>query len=71
LWALNLLRGEIGESYELATELLEIACKEQSDALDLEAHFALGDTLYWEGRFREAMSHSDPLRSRKCELRSG
>jgi class 3 adenylate cyclase/tetratricopeptide (TPR) repeat protein len=61
LWALNLLRGEIAKSYELAMELLEIACKEQSDALDLEAHFALGDTLYWEGRFREALSHFEQV----------
>jgi tetratricopeptide (TPR) repeat protein len=36
--------------------LLEIARKEQSDAFYIEAYFALGDTLYWRGRFREALA---------------
>ena len=60
-WALNLLRGDLAKSHELATELLEIAHKEQSAALDMEAHFVLGDTLYWQGRFREALSNFEQV----------
>jgi tetratricopeptide (TPR) repeat protein len=56
-WALKLLRGELAKSYEVASQLLEIARKERSEAFDMEAHFAFGDTLYWQGRFREAMAN--------------
>jgi tetratricopeptide (TPR) repeat protein len=61
LWTLTFLRGELAKSHELATQLLEIARKEQSELLQMEAHFALGDTLYWQGRFREALANFEQV----------
>ena len=32
--------------------------------LQMEAHFALGDTLYWQGRFRQALANFDQVLAR-------
>jgi tetratricopeptide (TPR) repeat protein len=51
----------VDKSHEIASQLLEIARKEQSDAFYIEAHFALGDTLYWQGRFHEALANFEQV----------
>jgi tetratricopeptide (TPR) repeat protein len=35
---------------------MEISDKEQNDLHHIEANFVLADTLYWQGRFREALT---------------
>jgi tetratricopeptide (TPR) repeat protein len=56
LCTLSFLRGELAKARELANQLLEITRKEQNDVLELEAQFILGDTLYWQGLFRQALA---------------
>ncbi len=57
LWTLCFLKGDLRKSEKLATQLMEISDKDQDDRHYVEANFVLGDTLYWEGRFREALSN--------------
>jgi class 3 adenylate cyclase/tetratricopeptide (TPR) repeat protein len=57
LWTLCFLRGDLRKSEKLAMQLIEISDKDRDDRHYIEANFVLGDTLYWEGRFREALSN--------------
>ncbi len=57
LWAFYLVRADQRRSHEFASELLEIALKEGSDVFAIDAHFALGVNLFWEGKFAESLKH--------------
>jgi class 3 adenylate cyclase/tetratricopeptide (TPR) repeat protein len=57
LWTLCFLKGDLRKSEKLAMQLMEISNKDRDDRHYIEANFVLGDTLYWKGRFREALSN--------------
>jgi predicted ATPase/DNA-binding winged helix-turn-helix (wHTH) protein len=60
LWVYYLVRGEIGVALELAEkECLRLAESAQAPALLLQAHLALGGTLYYLGDFARARVHID------------
>jgi class 3 adenylate cyclase/DNA-binding winged helix-turn-helix (wHTH) protein/predicted ATPase len=51
------LRGELKTARELGEQLLHVAQHAQEPGLLLEAHFALGVTLFFSGAFAEAGTH--------------
>ncbi|MBI3800074.1 MAG: hypothetical protein HY268_24250, partial [Deltaproteobacteria bacterium] len=60
LWgsfAVCLLRAELQMARELAEQLLQLAESAQDSALLLEAHYVLGDVLFWLGEFALARVH--------------
>jgi tetratricopeptide (TPR) repeat protein len=57
LWTRYLLRGDLRKSYELAMQLVEIAEAEGEERFLVVSRFALGDSLYWQGHFREALDN--------------
>ncbi len=60
LWQLrqhHSVRGEIETAYELAKQLLSLAQRAQDTALLLQAHLALGSTLYYRGEPLPARGH--------------
>jgi tetratricopeptide (TPR) repeat protein len=67
LWGLYTVyvnRGELRTAHEVAEQLLPLARRVQDPTLLLEAHRALGETLYWRGEFvsaREQQEQGIPL----------
>jgi tetratricopeptide (TPR) repeat protein len=59
LWTHQFIRGDLRKSEELGAQLVEVAGNERNDAHLVEAHSVLGDSLYWQGRFREALTNFD------------
>src|SRR6185369_16946240 len=59
LWLFSLVRAEYQTARERAAQLLSLAQSLQDPALLLEAHFALGVTLFWLGEFAAARTHLD------------
>ncbi|HEV8713181.1 MAG TPA: AAA family ATPase, partial [Candidatus Binatia bacterium] len=57
LWAMYIVRSECKAANELGEQLLSFAQHLQDSALLLQAHFALGNTLYWRGEFAAARAH--------------
>ena len=57
LWAFNLVRGELRTARELGTRLLGLAERVREPPLLLEAHRALGATLFFVGEFTQARTH--------------
>jgi class 3 adenylate cyclase/predicted ATPase len=57
LSSFSLLRAELPRARELAAECLALAGKIDDDALLLEAHSALGQTLFYHGQFVAAHAH--------------
>jgi class 3 adenylate cyclase/predicted ATPase len=57
LWAFNLVRGELRTARELATRLLGLAEGTRDSALLLEAHRAMGATLFFVGELAQAQQH--------------
>lgn len=57
LWRFYLVRAELQTAQELATQLLQLAQRLQDPALLLEAHWALGLTLFNLGHFVLAQEH--------------
>ncbi len=57
LWAFNLVRGELPTARELGTRLLGLAESAGDSALRLEAHRALGATLFFVGELAQARQH--------------
>jgi class 3 adenylate cyclase/tetratricopeptide (TPR) repeat protein len=57
LWTRYLLRGDLRKSYELALQLVKIGEQETEERFQVVSHFALGDSLYWQGHFREALDN--------------
>src|SRR5262249_50223659 len=56
LWWFYEVRGETQTALELATQLLALARHEQDVALLLQAHRAMGQTLFWRGELTLARS---------------
>jgi predicted ATPase/class 3 adenylate cyclase len=57
LWGFYLNRGELQTAHELAEELLNLAKRVEDPALLLQAHHALGPTLFHLGRVSPARIH--------------
>jgi predicted ATPase len=57
LWVSALVRAELKVANELATQLFNLAQQQQDTALLLQAHLALGMTLYYQGEFVSAQEH--------------
>ncbi|MBV8362599.1 MAG: AAA family ATPase, partial [Deltaproteobacteria bacterium] len=57
LWAFYLVRADHHRANQLASEMLEIAGKDGSEVLSVEAHFALGVSLFWAAKFAESQEH--------------
>jgi predicted ATPase/class 3 adenylate cyclase len=70
-WSGCLQRAELHKARELAEQLLQLAESAQDSALRLEAHYALGDVLFWLGEstlahvhLEQAIGLYDPQRHR-------
>lgn len=57
LWAFYVVRAELQMALELGEQLLSLAQSEQDQALLLEAHHALGVSLFWLGDMAPARAH--------------
>jgi len=57
LWVFYLVRGELQTAHELASEMLATGQALHDDAMTLEGHWTLGDTLFWRGKLTEARDH--------------
>ncbi len=57
LYAFYISRADIRRANQLANEMLEIAASEKNETLSMEAHFALGASLFWLARFAESLEH--------------
>jgi class 3 adenylate cyclase/predicted ATPase len=57
LWAFYLRRAELSTARELAEQLLTLAQPQQDPSFLLEAHLALGTTLYYFGELTLAREH--------------
>ena len=57
LWVFYLVRAEFQTARELGEQLLSLAQSVQDPALLLEAHWVLGETLFWLGEFASAREH--------------
>jgi predicted ATPase len=56
-WAVYLLKAELQKAWELGEQLLHLAERMQDSALLLEAHYALGSTLFHLGELTLARTH--------------
>lgn len=54
LWLYRLVRGELGHARALSEELADLAHTLGDEGLLLEAHWARGDTLFWQGHLADA-----------------
>ena len=52
-----IVRAECERAHELGKQLLHLAQSMQNPALLLQAHFALGNTLFWRGELAAARVH--------------
>jgi tetratricopeptide (TPR) repeat protein len=57
LWSFYEVKGELGMALELAEQMLRLAERSKDEAFLLEAHYALGDTLFWVGDFERSLHH--------------
>jgi len=57
LWAFNLVRGDVRTAHDLGRRLLGLAEAVRDPSLLVEAHRALGATLFFRGDFADAMAH--------------
>jgi tetratricopeptide (TPR) repeat protein len=57
LYAFCLVRAEHHRAFEYANQLMELALKQASPSLRLDAHFALGTNMYWRGDFADSWKH--------------
>ena len=65
LWVFYIVRAELQAAQELAEQLLRLAQSAQDPALLVQAHLALGKTLFWLGEF---VSARDTSRAGHCPL---
>ncbi|MNQ72677.1 hypothetical protein D3C85_873890 [compost metagenome] len=63
LWTYYELRAEYATACELAERLLSIAQTAQDPDLLVEAHAALGETLFYQGDLRNAHDHQEQVRA--------
>jgi predicted ATPase len=59
LWIFYAVRAELRTARELGEQLLQLAQDAQDPALLLEAHYTLGETLYYLGEFSSAHAHGE------------
>jgi predicted ATPase/class 3 adenylate cyclase len=78
LWYMHLAGAKLQRACELGEELLGLARQLQDPMLSLEAHRALGNTLFWRGESGLAHTHAqhglalyDPQQMRAHALRYG
>ena len=57
LWRFYLVRPDIHKAQELAEQMMRLAQSSHDPALLLEAHRALGVTLFWLGELRQGQRH--------------
>jgi predicted ATPase len=57
LWAFHLVRGDLRPARELGAQLLDLAQSGDDPGLLLEAHRALGATMYFHGDLTQAREH--------------
>jgi adenylate cyclase len=57
LWVFHEARAELQVAQELAEQLLVLAQRLQDSVHLIEAHRALGNTLFWQGEFAPARGH--------------
>jgi predicted ATPase len=58
LWIFYQVRAELRTARELGEQLLQLAQDAQDPSLLLEAHYTLGETLYYLGEFTSAYAHT-------------
>ncbi len=56
-WVIHTVRAELNEANELGEQLLELARVTEEEDLILQSHHALETSLFWCGRFAEALEH--------------
>src|SRR5262249_43485416 len=61
LWAFYLVRGALQTARELVEQVLNLAQRVQDPPLLVEAHWALGNTLLWQGEVVAAPAHLEPV----------
>lgn len=59
LWLFYNNRGDLQTARELGQQLLDLACRAGDPALLLQAHHAMGNTLFWCGEFVTAHAHME------------
>ena len=57
LWVYHLVRGELATAFEFAAQMLQTGSNLNNDAMCLEGHWCLGDTLFWQGDLLKAEQH--------------
>jgi predicted ATPase len=57
LWWFYEVKPDLGAAHELARQLLNLAGQADDSALLIQAHRAMGHTLFWLGEFSSARSH--------------
>ncbi|HJY81248.1 MAG TPA: adenylate/guanylate cyclase domain-containing protein [Candidatus Binatia bacterium] len=57
LWRFYLLRSDAQKAHELAEHMMRLAQSSQDPSLPLEAHQALGTSLFWLGELRQGRRH--------------
>jgi len=57
LWSFYEVKGQLLMALELAEQILRLAEQSNEEAFLLEAHYALGDTLFWVGDFERSLHH--------------
>lgn len=63
LWSYYELRAEYSTAYELGERLLSVAQTAQDPDLLVDAHAALGETLFYQGDLRNAHEHQEQARA--------
>ncbi len=56
-WVFSLVRGELDSSRSIAEEMLALGEQTDGSAMLVEAHWTLGNSLYWLGELRESLVH--------------
>ena len=57
LWNFYEVKGQVSAALQLANQMLQLAEESKDTALLLEAHYAIGDTLFWSGDFERSLHH--------------
>ncbi len=63
LWASASSRSGYATAQELAQQLLRLAGQSGDPVQQQQAHFAVADTLYWQGEFPAALVHLERVRA--------
>ncbi len=59
LWAFYIGRADYSTAVDLAHQLMFLAEKEKDTAISLEAHRAMGNSVFWRGEFMLAQHHME------------